>query len=289
MTFVLAQNLGSSSDPKLLMVMGIICLAVLVALGGKFFVNLFEIITAPAASLGHHGKNDNFFFSLFVVFLGGMIGSVILLINQAVIHEKFQGFASAMANFIAEGNPSEVYRADAAQWGLTQATDNFELYGISNFIFLPVVAVLIWLVSGGLMFLFAKLLGGLGTCSDFLGSVAYGAMFMTIGFAMSFVLDVQGFGMVSSLVGPGGTTAIQPDALAIAGVVISLYGLVLFIIGVTQGASLTGGQVVGVVLIFLVLTGLAGYFLQTQVIVPAFDTYQDKIIRHNPSIGGVNL
>ncbi len=283
MTLVLAQTIGSSSDPKLLMVMGIICLLVLVALGGKFFVNLFEVITAPAASLGHHGKNDNFFFSMFVVFWGGMIGSVFLLLNKVMILEEFQSFATSVGNYVAQGNGSEIYRPDAAAWGTTVLTSGFDLYIVSNFIFFPVIAVVCWLLAGSLMYMFAKLLGGLGELSEFLGSVAYGAMFMAIGCAMSFVLKVQMLSMFSSLVGSGGVSQPSPDAISIIGLVLTLYGLILFIIGIGQGASITGGQVVGVVLIYLILVGVICYLIQSQLITPALEDFTTQIIIHNPS------
>ena len=282
MTLVLAQTVGSSSDPKLLMVMGIICLLVLVALGGKFFVNLFEVITAPAASLGHHGKSDNFFFSMFVVFWGGMIGSVVLLLNQVLIAEEFTSIATLVGNSIAESNYSEVYRLDAAAWGTSMLVNGFETNILSNFIFFPVIAVICWLLSGSLLYMFSKLLGGLGELSEFLGSLAYGAMFMSIGFAMSFVTYVQSLGLVGSLVGTGNITPPSPDAISIVGIVLSIYGLVLLLIGISQGASITGGQVVGVVLIYLILIGLTSYLIQSQAVAPAFEDFTIKIINHDP-------
>ena len=143
MTLVLAQTVSATEGPssQLLIVFGIIGLAVLVALGGRFFTNLFEVVTAPGASLGHHGRNDQFFFSLFVVFLGGLIGSVVLLVKQAAIIEAFRTAASVIAEAAARGNANEIYRGDAMNWGVNTMMSNFDIYVTANFIFYPIVVV----------------------------------------------------------------------------------------------------------------------------------------------------
>lgn len=274
MSYVLALSLyAGDADQEMLIILGIITLAVLIVLGFKFFVNLFEVITAPAASLGHHGKNDNFFFSVVVVFLGGLIGTAVLLLKKTEIVDKFHEYARGVADFAAQANPSEIYRGDAADWGFNQLSMGFDNFVVSNFIFYPVVMVIIWLLIGIFCYLFSRMFGGMCAAGDFLGSVAYGSFFFAIGLGLSFPTAV------AALADPA---ALQPDVMGIIGVLLLIYGLVLSIIGMMQAAGLSGAQVVGVVLIMLILLGGLGYFIYSSA-TPLMDDFQGQISRHNPA------
>jgi len=99
---------------QLFIILGVITIATLIALGLRFFVNMFEVITAPGASLSHHGQNDNFFFSIFVVFLGGLIGTFGLLALQAELKLAFHSFAETVCNDAALLNTNLNYRDIAA-------------------------------------------------------------------------------------------------------------------------------------------------------------------------------
>jgi len=145
-------QIGSTSGQELFIILGVIMLATLIALGLKFFVNIFEVLTAPGASMRHHGQSDNFFFSIFVVFLGGLIGTFGLLASKTVLAEEFTSHATQVCNDIALGNNNENYRAIAAGWGLDTMVDNFDILVLDNLIFFPVVMVLVWLIVGLICF-----------------------------------------------------------------------------------------------------------------------------------------
>src|SRR5689334_22949597 len=99
------------TDTKTMLIMlGVITLGILVALGKRFFVSMFEVITAPGASLGHYGRENNAFFSLFIVFLGGLIGLFYLTLQQPQISSKLSETAMSVGQGIAQGNSNANYR-----------------------------------------------------------------------------------------------------------------------------------------------------------------------------------
>lgn len=263
-------------DQSLFIVLGIIALASLVALGGKFFVNLFEVITAPSASLGHHGVNDNFFFSIIVVFLGGLIASALMIHSRQELATEFHDYSTAVCSEAAQQNSSEVYRGIASEWGVTTMDSQFGIYLLDNLIFVPVALVLLWLVLGLVAWVGVKIVGSQATLGNLLGSLAYGCLFMSIGFGLIAPYIVAAVhGMVSQ-------QPEMPGGMAIAGIVLLIYGLVLYLIGLGQGGGITAGQVIAPIILLLIVIGGVGYLVYYQTH-PTFETFLDSIRSYNPS------
>ncbi|HES58602.1 MAG TPA: hypothetical protein ENO21_04135 [Firmicutes bacterium] len=263
-------------DQSLFIVLGIIALASLVALGGKFFVNLYEVITAPAASLGHHGQSDNFFFSIIIVFLGGLIASILMIQGRDTMAVHFHDYSVAVCGDAAQQNSSDVYRDIAAETGVMDMDDQFSLYVLDNLIFVPVAMVLLWLVLGLIAWIGTKIVGSPATLGNLLGSLAYACLFISIGFGLMAVYIVE------AVAGTATGEPVMPGGMAIAGIVVLLYGIVLYLIGLAQGASITGGQsAVPVILLLLVIGGL-GYLAYSQA-QPKFDDFLNGIRTYDPS------
>ncbi len=263
-------------DQSLFIVLGIIALASLVALGGKFFVNLYEVITAPAASLGHHGQSDNFFFSIIIVFLGGLIASILMIQGRDEMARQFHDYSVTVCGEAAQQNSSEVYRDIAAETGVMKMDDQFSIYLLDNLIFVPVAMVLVWMVLGLIGWIGAKIVGSPATLGNLLGSLAYGCLFISIGFGLmaAYIVEV--------LAGLASGEPVMPGGMAIAGIVLLLYGLVLYLIGLAQGANISGGQAaVPVVLLIVVLGGLS-YLAYSQA-QPTFDSFLNGIRTYDPS------
>jgi hypothetical protein len=263
-------------DQSLFIVLGIIALASLVALGGKFFVNLFEVITAPAASLGHHGQNDNFFFSIIIVFLGGLVASFLMIQGRDDLAVSFHDYSVAVCSEAAQQNSSEVYRDIAAETGVMKMDDQFGIYLLDNLIFIPVAMVLIWLILGLIAWIGTKIVGSPATLGNLLGSLAYSCLFISIGFGLMATF------LVEAVAGLASGEPAMPGGMAIAGIVLLLYGLVLYLIGLAQGAQITGGQAAVPVILLLVVLGGLGYlaFSQAQ---PAFSAFLDEIRSYDPA------
>jgi hypothetical protein len=261
---------------QLFIILGVITIATLIALGLRFFVNMFEVITAPGASLSHHGQNDNFFFSIFVVFLGGLIGTFGLLAQQAQLSQAFHTFAETVCNDAALLNTNLNYRDIAANYGIRIMDGNFDIFVSSNLVFFPILMVVLWLLVGTVCFLGAKMLGSHTAYGDFLGSIAYSAFFASIGLGFTSLLIIQG---MAAYVQQGG---ISPGALSIVGLVLLLYALILFFMGIAQGGDLASGPVVGVVIVLIFVLGGIGFGIYYYA-KPIWEDFTSQIQSYDPS------
>lgn len=261
---------------QLYIILGVITLATLIALGLRFFVNMFEVITAPTASLSHHGQNDNFFFSIFVVFLGGLIGTFGLLTVRAELQQAFHTFSVTVCNNAALNNTNLNYRDIAASYGINIMDGNFDIYVASNLVFFPIVMVVMWLFIGSVCYLGAKMLGSSSAYGNFLGSLAYSAFFASIGLGFAALFIIQG---MAAYVEQGSAS---PAVLSIIGLVLLLYALVLFFIGIAQGGDLASGPVAGVVIVLLVILAGVGFGLYYYA-APIWEAFTAQIQNYNPA------
>ena len=256
MTVALALlQAGQIHDKTLFIILGVVTLLVLVALGLKFWRNMFEVITAPAASLGYHGQNDNIFFSLVVVVLGGLIGTFILVNAQGEMVQGFHTYAVTISNVIAEGGASSTYRDVAATWGANKIDATFANYFISNLPLFPVMMVLNWLLVGILAFLGSKMFGGHTTLSTLLGAFAYPYFFFGIGQAAYIVAVIGSFKDIAAMATGGGNPSGINMLWLTVGLVLSLYGVILWFIALAQGGQLAAGGIVGVLVVMLIVIG----------------------------------
>ncbi len=257
MTVALALlQAGQIEDKTLFIILGVVTLLVLVALGLKFWRNMFEVITAPTASLGYHGQNDNIFFSLVIVVLGGLIGTFILVNAQGEMVQGFHVYSSTYANVVAEGGASSTYKDVAATWGTNKLDATFANYFISNLPLFPVLLVLNWFLIGFLSFLGAKMFGGQTTLSTLLGAFAYPYFFLAIGQAAYLVAVISSFKSFADLTqgSMGDTSGINMIWLSV-GLVLSLYGVILWFIALAQGGQLTVGGIIGVLVVLAIVNG----------------------------------
>lgn len=261
---------------QLFIILGVITLATLIALGLRFFVNMFEVITAPGASLSHHGQNDNFFFSIFVVFLGGLIGTFGMMSIKGQLTQAFHSFAVTVCNDAALLNTNQHYRDIAADYGINIMDGYFDVFVAQNLVFFPILMVVLWTFIGTICFLGAKMLGSHAAYGNFLGSIAYSAFFASIGLGFSALLIIQG---MQAYVEQSGIT---PGVLSIIGLVLLLYALILFFMAIAHGGDLASGPVVGVVIVLLVvMVGIiAGIHYYAK---PVWEDFTSQIQSYDPS------
>src|SRR4051794_10958646 len=149
MPFSMLQAAGPN-DRMMLIVLGVIALLTLVVLGFKFFRNLFEIITAPGASLKYHGQMDNFFFSLLVVFLGGLISVAIMVAGQDKIAQSWNNYSSKVSQDLGAANSNHIYQDVAEKYAKDRLDTNFDIYFVQNMIMMPMLFLALWFVLGSL-------------------------------------------------------------------------------------------------------------------------------------------
>jgi hypothetical protein len=271
----LLQN-AAAPDKMLFILLGVITLAALAALGLKFFTNMFEVITAPGASLGHLGRTDNFFFGFTIIVLAGLIGTLILMMTQPQLLDGFSQFSTSFANSAAQGNANATYRDIAASWGAMQLENFFTVYVASNLVFYPIVAVLVWLVVSIVLYGIVRILGGQMTAGAFLSMLAYPYFFGVIGVACIAA------GLLPDLSGLiGGTPAM--GVFTIIGALLFLYSLILTMIGINQGAECGPTRMIISLIILLVLLGGGGYAGGVYGVKPALDKFKSDVKSFDPS------
>ena len=270
----------TSQDQTLFIILGVITLATLVALGLRFLVNMRDVLIAPTASLGHLGQTDNFFFSLFVVFLGGLIGLFGIIPRKAELISAFNEYAAAVTNDIALGNSNSIYRDSAQTWGQEVLMNNFQLFGIENAIFFPILMVVLWIFVGTICFGAAKIMGTGTSYGDFLGGLAYSSFFANIGFGCVFLFGIQ------TVAGTASKSPATPGIWGIVGIVLLVYALILFLMGISQAGDLTTGQVIGVLIVLLIVVAGASYGIYAMMQEP-WDAFEGAIRSFDPSRGSV--
>ena len=263
-------------DNKLLIIYGAVILVALIFLGLRFLVSMFEIITAPTASLKHHGENNHFFQSMVIVFLGGSIGTLILLLNQSKLAAAWEQYSSSTASGLAMLNSNLNYRGIAQEWAQGKLDSNFSSYVVDNLIWLPVVLTVLWIVIGLLTFFFSKILGGQTTAAGFLGAVAYGTFFINIAVGLLGVALIQAMAAKS----------MPPlDGMSIAGLVLLAYGLILWLMGANTAPENTSGQTAGVMIFLLIIIGGVAFLIYSQVVDPKYKEFAAAVESLDPSKG----
>ncbi len=267
---------AAAPDTLLYILLGVITLAALVALGFKFFTNMFEAITAPGASLGHLGRSDNFLFGLTVVVLAGLIGTLILMSSQPKMVAGFHDFAADYCKSSAQANSNEIYRDIAANYGTGRMDGAFNVTFAGNLVFYPIAVVLVWLVLGILLFLIVKIVGGQMGAGAFLTMMAYPYFFGGIGAACllaGLLPDFKGLA--------GGAPSV--GLLTIIGGLLFVYSLILTMIAINQGAECGATRMVVALVILLVLLGGGTWAVVTYSATPAMDKFKADIKNFDPS------
>jgi hypothetical protein len=239
----LAMLQGSDgTSGTMLIFLVVLTLVTFVVLGVRFFVNLFEVITAPGASLKHHGSSDTAFYSFAVVFLGHLIGSIILVLNRTQMQAGYSEFSRGFGEFLALKNSNKNYQDVAQQWATAQLDSVYQSWIDSNLLWIGLVCVGIWLVAGLIYFLAAKMFGSPVSLSDLLGTTAYPMFFYTIGFCCYVAATFTSFSAFSEGFKPDGLAG--QAVLSIVAMVLMLWAVVLYCIAFMQATDLGFGQLI---------------------------------------------
>jgi hypothetical protein len=284
MYFPVALLQGSDDKMMLGMVAGAI-LILLIALGKRFFVALFEVITSPQASLGYHGKENTFLFSMFVVFLGGVLGLLYLTLQQPQISSDLSGFAKSTGQSIAQGNSNQTYRQISGEWAASRIDNALQTYVVGNFLYFPVLMVGIWFLNGLLFWLCSKMFGAQASLPAFLGALSWAYFFYGIANALSLSSAVK------SITGSLFQQQPTPDMSipVIVSLVLSLYAFILFCMGVVQAAEIGIGQLIVCILLIGIVVGGAEYYFFSQQFVPQASAFSGEITSYDPSQPGFTI
>ena len=257
------------------------------ALGLKFFVNLFEVVTAPGASLKHHGSNDTAFYSIAVVFLGHLIGSIVLVLNRSQMSAGYHAFAEEFGTALAAANPNHNYQDVAANWATSTLDALYQTQVDTNLLWLGLWGMAIWVLAGLVYFLAAKMFGSPVSLSDLMSTTAYPMFFYTIGWCCYTAATFSGFQAFSEGFKPA--SMMGQSVLYIVGMVIMLYAIVLYAIAFMQATDLGFGQLIVGFLLYSLITGGIYFGIMNKVAGPAISKFTSDVASVDFSKPGYTL
>lgn len=248
----------------------------LVAVGEQALSNLYYALTAPTYSLRIMAKEDNFSFSLFLVLLGGLFLGLYASFADTSIQNAFTNFARSFVNNALANYPNPVYRDTVFSLGVGRMEVGFDAIYTNNFVWLPVIWVVVWFVSALLHWFLLRLFGSQATYKELLSGLAY--FFCLNGVILGYFYFHTALSLFNSL--PGSITL---GALDYVGVLLFIASLIYFIVCLSHSAEvgLTQAVVVFVVVMAIWLGGsIGGYFYKGA---PAFEAFKNELASMDPS------
>ena len=259
----------------MLITLVVLTLLTFVVLGVKFFVNLFEVVTAPGASLKHLGTSDTAFYSFAVVFLGHMIGSIVLVLNRAAMSEGYQVFSVQYGEHLASMNSNKNYQDVAANWASNQLNSLFQTMVDTNLLWIGLIGMGLWILGGLIFFLAAKMFGSPATLSELVSSTSYAMFFFTIGFCCYAAGLLSNFSVFGEGFNPTGLMSQAP--LSLVGLVLIVYSTILYFIAFMQTSDLGIGQLIIGIVFYVLIVGGGGYLVHYKVVGPAVDQFRSDV------------
>jgi hypothetical protein len=194
----------------------------------------------------------------------------------------FHEYSADFCQTAAQANSNANYRDIAAKWGTDTLDSVFTNYFAGNLVFYPIVALLVWLVLGIVLFGIVRIVGGQISAGAFLTMMAYPYFFGIIGFACllaGLLPDTKGLA--------GGAPAM--GLWSIIGGLLFLYSLILTMIGVNQGAECGATRMLISVIILLVLLGGGSWAGVNYGAKPVLDKFHNNIKGFDPSKANFTL
>ncbi|MCD6283494.1 hypothetical protein J7J84_07870 [bacterium] len=260
---------GGDTDQLLQwMLVGAIILSIL-AMGLQFFKNVFYAITAPTYSLKSMGQDDNFFFSLLLVVVGGLFMSLYALMQKSFLLASFEQFARDQLNGALVGYANQTYKPVVFEFGLNRMTDVFDLV-MSSILGIVLLWPVLWLLFGYVYWILSRAFGNQLSLKVMLSTLAY--YYLLFGVVVGY-FAIHSVG--AYLVAQGGAPPI--GGLEIAGVILGLVALAYSVISISQGSDITVAQAVVVFVIWGVVLGgiIAAVFVYQ--LAPIYEGFLDGL------------
>ncbi len=248
----------------------------IIALGENLLSNLYYAVTAPTYSLRMMARNDTFSFSLLLTFLGGLFLGLYASILQPTIVNSFNTFAQSFVSSALAGYQNPIYKTTIEDFGVGRLSVLFDIYYVSNFVWLPVIWVGLWFFFGLLYWFLGRLFGSPAAYKEILAGFSY--WFSLVGILTGYFLFRF---LISSLSAPPGSLSL--GFTEIIGAILILASLVYFIICISQSEEIGIVQsLVIFVLISAVFVGIA-VALYTYQAKPAIDAFKNELLSADPS------
>jgi len=263
---MLLQTADPDQSLKWILVGGIVLC--IVAMGLPFFRNAFYAITAPTYSLRNMGGEDNLFFSILLVFMGGLFVSLYALLQKAYMADSFMKFASAQISQTLASYSNATYKPILFNEGVEKMMNAY--YTVESLVFwLWFLWILLWLVSGVVFWFLTKAFGNQGSLKVMLSTLAYA--YVLSGAIVGFFY----FRLLGAFLASGGASPALGTA-ELAGAVLLLASVVYLIIAVAQGGEMSSVQAIIVFLIAAILLAGVVFFAIYQV-KPIYQSFLDEL------------
>lgn len=263
---MLLQTADPDESLKWILVGGIVLC--IVAMGLPFFRNAFYAITAPTYSLRNMGGEDNLFFSILLVFMGGLFVSLYALLQKAYMADSFLKFANAQIGQTLASYSNATYKPILFNEGVEKMMNAY--YTVESLVFwLWFLWILLWLVSGVVFWFLTKAFGNQGSLKVMLSTQAYA--YMLSGAIVGFFY----FRLLGAFLASGGASPALGTA-EMVGAVLLLASVVYLIIAVAQGGEVSSVQAIIVFLIAAILLAGVVFFAIYQV-KPIYQSFLDEL------------
>jgi len=263
---MLLQTADPDQSLKWILVGGIVLC--IVAMGLPFFRNAFYAITAPTYSLRNMGGEDNLFFSILLVFMGGLFVSLYALLQKAYMADSFLKFANAQIGQTLASYSNATYKPILFNEGVEKMMNAY--YTVESLVFwLWFLWILLWLVSGVVFWFLTKAFGNQGSLKVMLSTQAYA--YMLSGAIVGFFY----FRLLGAFLASGGASPALGTA-EMVGAVLLLASVVYLIIAVAQGGEVSSVQAIIVFLIAAILLAGVVFFAIYQV-KPIYQSFLDEL------------
>jgi|GEM_PF-1561194 len=260
---------GGDSDQLLQwMLVGAIVLSIL-AMGLQFFKNVFYAITAPTYSLKNMGEDDNFFFSLLMVVVGGLFMALYALMQKGYLLASFDKFSQGQINDALAGYANQTYKPVVFEFGFNRMQDVFGLV-MSSILGIVLLWPVLWLLFGYVYWLLSRAFGNQLSLKVMLSTLAY--YYLLFGMIVGY-FQIHSVG--ASLAAQGGT--VPMGTLEIVGVILGLVALAYSVISISQGGDITIAQALVVFIIWgIVLGGIVAAVYVYQ-LAPIYEGFLDGL------------
>lgn len=260
---------GGDSDQLLQwMLVGAIVLSIL-AMGLQFLKNAFYAITAPTYSLKNMGEDDNFFFSLLTVVIGGLFMALYAIMQKSYLLASFDKFARNQLNEAMAGYANQTYKPVVFEFGFNRMQDVFGLV-ISSILGIVLLWPVLWLLFGYVYWLLSRAFGNQLSLKVMLSTLAY--YYLLFGVIVGY-FAIHSVG--TYLAAQGGT--VPMGTFEIIGALLGLVALAYSVIAISQGGDITPAQAVIVFVIWGVVLGgiIAAVFVYQ--LAPVYEGFLDGL------------
>jgi len=250
-------------------VLAAIAVVCVLAMLPTFFSNVYYVFVTPAFSVKKVSQDDTFLHALALVILGGLLAAIVIVTALPQIKGTVEPVVRAKVQQATNASTSN-YRSISQDFGIKHAVARVDDVITGNYLVVPVIWVLVWLLWPLPLWVFSRL---------FASHVPLGPLYK----ACAYLAFVQGllfyFLLHGGLSVLRGEMSIMTGVGAVAAIILIIY--YFLIVSQALEISLTGTVIITI--FNLVVWGGIGALLYFYMFSPAYKKFIDDIVNWDPS------